>query len=227
MENNLTVADMIHNGRWQWPNDWNQLFTELLNVVVPFLQEWVADEVLWKSNNGILSKFSAETAWEDMRTRGENVKWNNLIWYSQGIPRHSFILWLPIKERLQTQDRMLLWSSNVNMVCPLCSKCNDSHSHLSFNCDYSKEVWMVMTEMPCTNNIISEVLGKIVLSTCVYFIWRERNARLFTTEKKNTNGMIKDIEDSVKLKLMNIKVKNYVQVRAMAEEWGIQMNIQN
>lgn len=45
MENNFCVADMIHNGRWQWPNDWNQLFPELLNVAVPILQERVADKV--------------------------------------------------------------------------------------------------------------------------------------------------------------------------------------
>lgn len=83
-----------------------------------------------------------------------------------------------------------------------------------------------LSKLPCNNNIRS-VVRKMVLSTFVYHIWRERNVILFTTEKKGCAVVIKDIEDSVKLQLLSIQVKNSVQVRAMAEQWEIQMKIHN
>ncbi|GKC40037.1 RNA-directed DNA polymerase, eukaryota, reverse transcriptase zinc-binding domain protein [Tanacetum coccineum] len=102
--NNMIVADMIQDGRWQWPNGWSQIFHELLNIDVPVLQECVKDKILWKIQNGKPFIFSAKTTWEDLRCRGQNVKWNNMVWYSQGFPRQSFILWLAVKEKLHTLD---------------------------------------------------------------------------------------------------------------------------
>ncbi|GKE53559.1 hypothetical protein Tco_1488715 [Tanacetum coccineum] len=61
-----------------------------------------------------------------------------------------------------------------------------------------------LAEKPCSNNI-RIVVRKFVLSTCVYFIWRERNARIFTSEKKDANRLSKEIEESVRVQLMNIK----------------------
>ena len=54
----------------------------------------------------------------------------------------AFILWMAIKEKLQTQDRILKWSNDQSMKCPLCKKVNDSHDHLFFECEYSKTIWI-------------------------------------------------------------------------------------
>ena len=107
----------------------------------------------------------------------------------------------------------------------------------SFKCDYSSVVWKVMSskmkvlninddwrnivdrlsDMPCNSNIRS-VVRKMVVATCVYGIWKERNARIFTTDKKSTKVIIKEIEDSVKLLLLSLQVKNSIQLRAVEEE---------
>ncbi|GJX08024.1 hypothetical protein Tco_0195956, partial [Tanacetum coccineum] len=180
-ENNMIVADMIQDGRWQWLNGWSQIFD------VPVLQECVKDKILWKIQNGKLFIFSAKTTWEDLRCRGQNVKWNNMVWYSQGFPRQPFILWLAVKEKLHTPDDDVEFKQEyVNLDNEL------------------RNIVEKLDNMPCTNNIRS-VVRKFVLSTCVYFIWRERNARLFTNEKKNVKGLIKEIEENMKIQLMNIK----------------------
>ncbi|PWA64577.1 reverse transcriptase zinc-binding domain-containing protein [Artemisia annua] len=239
MDDNLTVADMIENDNWLWPNSWVQAIPMLAATTVPKLNNDQPDKVQWKKSNGELTKFSVKTVWEDMRNQGQQVKWNKLVWYSQGVPRHSFLLWLAIKERLHTQDRLMLWNPNMNLMCQLCSKCNDSHNHLFFNCDYSKEVWRVlkrrikanngdnewrnvidrMSDMPCNINIRS-VVRKMVLATCVYHIWRERNARIFTSEKQSHTELVKVIEDNVRLQLLSIQVKKSKEVEAVAVEWG-------
>ena len=86
---------------------WIQSYPHLASVNTPVLNDDIPDKVLWKKRNGDMSEFSIRVVWEDMRPPSQKVKWEKLVWYSQGIPRHSFILWLAIRERLQTQDRMM------------------------------------------------------------------------------------------------------------------------
>ncbi|GJS78395.1 hypothetical protein Tco_0728276 [Tanacetum coccineum] len=73
-------------------------------------------------------------------------------------------------------------------------------------------ILLKLAQMPCSNNIRS-VVRKFVLSTCVYFIWRERNVRIFTSEKKDANRLSKEIEESVRVQLMNIKFSGTIAER--------------
>ncbi|GKF36805.1 reverse transcriptase zinc-binding domain-containing protein [Tanacetum coccineum] len=110
-------------------------------------------------------------------------------------------MWLAANERLSTQDRIMKWSPNI-LLCPLCNKMNDSHDNLFFKCDFSKSIWDKLknkmnmnnilndwrrlidkaAECPC-NNAIRSVLRRIILATTVYYIWKERNLRIFTNDK--------------------------------------------
>ncbi|GKB32842.1 hypothetical protein Tco_0872243 [Tanacetum coccineum] len=199
-ENNMIVADMIQDGRWQWPNGCSQIFPELLNIDVPVLQECVKDKILWKIQNGKLFIFSAKTTWEDLRCRGQNVKWNNMVWYSQRFPRQPFILWLAVKEKLHTPDDDVEFKQEYDMNLDTLKR-----KMKAVNLDNElRNIVEKLDNMPCTNNI-RIVVRKFVISTCVYFIWRERNARLFTNEKKNVKGLIKEIDENMKIQLKNIK----------------------
>ncbi|PWA86331.1 Alpha/beta hydrolase fold-1 [Artemisia annua] len=92
LSDNLSVADMIDNGCWKWPEGWIQSYPHLASIKVPILNDDASDEVLWKKSNGDIVEFSIKVAWEDMRPTSQKVKWEKLVWYSQGIPRHSFKL---------------------------------------------------------------------------------------------------------------------------------------
>ena len=35
----------------------------------------------------------------------------------------------------------MVWNNDIGMKCPLCKKVNDSHNHLFFECEYSKNIW--------------------------------------------------------------------------------------
>jgi hypothetical protein len=46
--------------------------------------------------------------------------WWKLIWFSKAIPKHAFINWLAIKDRLSTCDRLAKWGYNANILCIFC-----------------------------------------------------------------------------------------------------------
>ncbi|GKB76255.1 hypothetical protein Tco_0943150, partial [Tanacetum coccineum] len=70
------------------------------------------------------------------------------------------------------------------------------------------------------NNIWSAV-RRISLAAVVYFIWQERNQRIFKGVKRNASTLYADISEIIKMKLMNIRVKDSVAVRIVADIWEI------
>lgn len=48
---------------------------------------------------------------EVFRNSYPTVSWKDLVWFSNAIPKHSFILWLAIRNRLLTQDRVQFWDN--------------------------------------------------------------------------------------------------------------------
>ncbi|GJX15450.1 putative reverse transcriptase domain-containing protein [Tanacetum coccineum] len=69
-----------------------------------------------------------------------------LVWFSQCIPSYTFVLWMAILGKLQTQDRIFQWNSDATMKCSLCNLCIDSHDHLFFQCKYATDVWEVVKD---------------------------------------------------------------------------------
>lgn len=45
------------------------------------------------------SRFSVKSAWEVLRPRRPKVPWASLIWFGGNFPRHSFCVWLAVRDR--------------------------------------------------------------------------------------------------------------------------------
>lgn len=88
-----------------------------------------------------MGKFSIKQVYNDLQVKEESVSWNKLVWYSQNIPKHAFILWLAIQNKLVTQDKLKKWGTYDMMICNLCYEDMDSHQHLFFDCKYAKQFW--------------------------------------------------------------------------------------
>ncbi|GJS25015.1 hypothetical protein Tco_0453647 [Tanacetum coccineum] len=76
---------------------------------------------------------------------------------------------------------------------------------------------------PC-NNAIRIVLRRIILATAVYYIWRERNSRIFADVKMSTVDDLKKIVGCIRLQLQCLNVKKTSQVCKVAQEWNVVMN---
>lgn len=245
LQNNEKVANMIVNGQWQWPVEWLDQFPQLSQIEAPRLNDDTEDSVHWLSNKMKVVKFSISRVWKDLRETDVKVPWYDVVWFPQFIPRHAFILWLLVQERLPTQDRLLKWQPTKVMKCALCSKEVDSHQHLFFECKYSASVWdkarmmckiqtgsnswkTVMEElmqMPNKRNIWL-ILRKIVFAAVTYFIWIERNSRLFKDVKRPWEILWKEIEETVKLKISGLKVADSRNVNEVYDLWGITGKLQ-
>lgn len=60
------------------------------------------------------------------------VKWWKFMRFPKAIPKHAFIDWLVIHNRLSTKSRVLKRDINVDLKCAICSLKVESHEHLFF-----------------------------------------------------------------------------------------------
>ncbi|PWA65424.1 reverse transcriptase zinc-binding domain-containing protein [Artemisia annua] len=107
LDDNMTVNDMVNNGSWRWPEVRSEMFPMLNSLQVPELNYNSCDDTKWRDHNGNLVDFTTKQAWLTLSQQHEEVAWNKVVWFSQGNTRHAFILWMAIKGKLQTQDRIM------------------------------------------------------------------------------------------------------------------------
>ena len=152
------------------------------------------DKFLWKSNDGSFYEFAVKHAWEDFREHGNEASWAHLVWSTYAIPGHAIHMWLVMRKRLLTQDRMKQWhvGNNVDVFslrCPLCKACPDSHEHLFFECIFSSKVWNLGVSMagisfasskwsdivnwllPIANqNKVETIVGRLIVAASAYYV---------------------------------------------------------
>ncbi|GJX82048.1 RNA-directed DNA polymerase, eukaryota, reverse transcriptase zinc-binding domain protein [Tanacetum coccineum] len=122
---------------------WNEvlLIKNLWNIIAGENTLWVKwmqnDETKWAYRNGNLHKFSSKIVWDTISIQNNEVNWHKVVWFSQCNPRMAFILWMAIRRKLHTQDRIMVWNNNNDMKYPLCSTVNDLHNYLFFESLYS------------------------------------------------------------------------------------------
>ncbi|GJV32919.1 RNA-directed DNA polymerase, eukaryota, reverse transcriptase zinc-binding domain protein [Tanacetum coccineum] len=244
LESNVKLKDMIKDGLWKWPKEWNSTFRHNLPNFVPKLIEGSKDSYLWETNDEKCNNFSTNRAWKDWRDHERKVDWCDLVWFSNCTPKHSFIVWMAVQDKLTTQERIMKWYPEKQLKCSLCGMQPDSLNYLFFECNYSNMVWKEMMEksdyyaMPNiwdvllitmtnmrNNKSIKSVLRRIVFAACVYFIWNERNKRLFTNDKKNNNELIAEMVNHIRLKLASLTVKRTCQTVEICKKWKVNLNV--
>jgi hypothetical protein len=241
------VADIHANANWLWPEAWNDLFPVIIDPKQYSLNPSSVDYIRWKDGSRII-EFSTSAAWNSVRISTDEVNWAHLVWSPHCIPRHSFILWLILGGKLLTQDKILSWNmsrrKNMNMMCCLlCFSNVDSHDHLFFECTYFSSIWSVIAPLACMESVlprwsdivshlldrvrskrITNVISRLLVSAAAYFIWQERNKRIFMNKVRPPEILSSLIIDTVRCKLMGLKFKETTGVRRTLQEWKIYGN---
>ncbi|GJS82037.1 putative ribonuclease H-like domain-containing protein [Tanacetum coccineum] len=177
----MCVADLIVNGTWNWTLSLLAKAPNLGLVLAPTLIASCQDCMKWRDSNGTMTDFMVKCAWEALRPRGNEVP---------------------------------------------CTQA-DSHEHLFFECSYSSKVWSLLHGLvgidvvpPVLENIISwfqplankrtvqNIMGKILFAAATYFIWLERNNRLFKLTRRSPEELRDAIVVTVRLKLVTFRFKN-------------------
>ncbi|KAL8091333.1 hypothetical protein AgCh_033807 [Apium graveolens] len=182
-----TVADFGVDGQVVWPQELVHKIPELQGISVRLSNS--LDQVKWFSREGCVRNFSVSQVWKDLRPHRSIVSWWHLVWFPKSIPKHCFTLWLAIRQRLLTQDRLQSWQVQQRVVCSFCERVQDSVEHLFFDCGFCR---MVLVEFQRRG--------------VVFHLWQERNRRLFQTKRKQVWQVVSDVEDDVRKKLQDIEV---------------------
>ena len=137
---NAKVDRIIVNGTWQWPYPCTWELREIILEHTPnYLPNANAeDKFIWNATKHGL--YESASTWNAIREKNHKVPWHHLIWSTPHIPRHSFILWLAIRERLNTKDRLLSWGMAIDPTCVLCGGTLESIDHLFFQCPFTVDL---------------------------------------------------------------------------------------
>ncbi|XP_018453603.1 uncharacterized protein LOC108824701 [Raphanus sativus] len=164
------------------------------------------------------------------------VPWARVIWFSYGVPRHSFLSWLVLLDRCPTRDRLNRWGLNVDPLCLLCNTVAETRNHLFFECSFSASVWSTIAHrcqlqaltswedtlcqlQALPRNRDSLRLTLLGFQATVYWLWNERNTRLHQQLFKSPETIISTIDKQLRNKLQSFRHANPRASSAMMQLW--------
>ncbi|GJV61789.1 reverse transcriptase domain, reverse transcriptase zinc-binding domain protein [Tanacetum coccineum] len=221
------------------PRDIARAGLSLRSNVMDIIQQGTLE---WYDRNGNAKKFSVSQVWDDIRCRDNHVEWYSMVWFSACIPRHALNMWLIFRRKLRTQDLIPSWdvSTSLGNVCSLCETVMDSHEHIFFECSFSQGIWdrikrlagleryppniydIFHTMLPFINRRTTcSVVAKLLIAAAAYYVWQERNWRLFKKGKRSPDQLVECIRSSVRLRLFSCTFKKSKDGERMAKLWDL------
>lgn len=115
------VLEIGVNGEWNIPDEWGSRFSAIFSYPPPVLIRDRDDCMMWRTRNQKSVHFSVKNVWNDISAALEEKKWARLVWFSQCIPRHAFIVWVAMHGKLKTQDKYIHGDDYTDLKCPFCN----------------------------------------------------------------------------------------------------------
>lgn len=148
-------------------------------------------------------KFCSSDVYDWMRIKYEKKPWMSLIWRNYIPPKFSFILWLALRDKLNTKDH---WLTQVeDTKCIFCKTVPESISHIYFQCSFVKAAWYKIRRWLNIQRSMTTLLSSIkwikkdlrganihnkavvlAFAATVYIIWITRNKIMFSGSSAST-----------------------------------------
>ncbi|XP_057485879.1 uncharacterized protein LOC130772160 [Actinidia eriantha] len=164
----------------------------------------------WTSNGELKSRI----AYEYFRPRANKLLWTKVIWTNYTTPKHAFILWLAMKEKLLTKDR--LHDPQIDQTCSLCRAKTETTRHMFFQCSFAQQVWnsikgwlgfrrTLTTLKAAVKWTIKEARGtgiqakakRLGIACTTYYLWETMNLIIFEGKVQAPEAVIWKIQLSV------------------------------
>ncbi|PWA59008.1 hypothetical protein CTI12_AA193110 [Artemisia annua] len=145
----------------------------------------------------------------DVNNGGDTTIWNK--WVPKKV---NIFVWRALKGRLPVREELNKRGIDLDsLLCPSCGDTVESCSHYLVMCNFAMSVWQKIFSWWKIGNVnafpIEEIfssngnanipsrssrLWQAVIWTSGYFIWKERNTRVFKGKASNRNKIIQDIK---------------------------------
>ncbi|XP_050222673.1 uncharacterized protein LOC126672769 [Mercurialis annua] len=138
---NTTIASLWRNDSWVLPDPKDEAIEEAWDYVKNnfTVRRGYEDMMKWKVI--YQNKFSIDRTRKMIREQNMNQSWFRVVWGYNSIPRNNFIMWLAIKRRLKTKNKLKKWGVIPDDICVMCNKEVETIDHCLYECDFAKAVW--------------------------------------------------------------------------------------
>ena len=161
------------------------------------------------------------------------------MWFRGRIPKAAFCMWLAIRERLGTQDR--LYSYDPNNKCLFCRNFLEDHNHLFFKCRVTSQLWRFLQglggfqvpELDWSNLInwlvrewreenFKTISWKLCIASLIYNIWWERNYRFHNSRENTADQILAATVRMIQSRLAALKgVQDTEDNRTLQVHWNL------
>ncbi|KAL0419128.1 UNVERIFIED_CONTAM: hypothetical protein Sradi_1326300 [Sesamum radiatum] len=201
---------------WQPKKDDSPLLRRLAEIRDRIITDFGSTEAAirqmteWTDRKGLVTSI----AYEYFRPKLPKQPWKASIWKAFIPPKYSFILWLGLRERLATRDRLAFLHEDP--TCSLCINSKESAKHLFFECPFSSYIWSYIRQWFGITRRMSTLLSAVkwlkkgktgssvqnkarhlALACTVYSLWRHRNEIIFEGKAPNPDGLVISIKITV------------------------------
>jgi len=124
-------------------------------------------------------------------------------------------------------DRLQTFQIITSSVCILCGSHVETHDHLFFACSFSAPVWTAISGRTLIawpslswqpllqwasfqfrkRKDFMHILARLSLSATVYFIWYERNNRVFSQHFRSQQDVVEEIFGLIRLRLLDMAAR--------------------
>lgn len=233
-----TIAQAMNRNEWRLPRGRHSI-TVLLRGCLPLISSSISitpDFYLWKnSNSEKLGQFFSSLTWSSLHPQTDLVSWWMSVWFTVSIPKHSFIMWLTMRDMLVTKDKLLSWGLQVHPDCVLCIGLQENRTHLFLFCTFSTHLLRALFSHhsfhPPPNLVDSftwaqratftkrvKTICYIVLQAIVYELWKERNTRLHNAPQRTVTVIRKEIQLLMKRKLYSMDRLGNISLSTSGED---------
>ncbi|KAL0411763.1 UNVERIFIED_CONTAM: hypothetical protein Slati_3766000, partial [Sesamum latifolium] len=161
LKEGLEYRVVLHHGQWSWPAESHFDIQEIV-ADLPSIGPQQSDIIRWKSGT-----FNTAAVLSLLQPASPHVLWHHLLGGKFKIPRHDFILWLAVLERLSTMDR--LWASQ-------------SGADVYFaGCGWQRDI--IWASRRWRGKHWLNAASRALLASLVYYVWRERNNRRLQSQR--------------------------------------------
>ncbi|KAL2251910.1 UNVERIFIED_CONTAM: hypothetical protein Sindi_2313300 [Sesamum indicum] len=237
LDESTKLQVVIDEGQWQWP-----FITDLecLEIIYTLPQIHGGDDrIKWRFSEG---RPTTQSLYRLFCPPGPKVGWSSLLSGTLKIPRHNFILWLAIQEKLPTTDKP--WMTHLG-GCILCDEgIVETHTHMFFRCRFSRgclaairqHIQFAWPNREWTRDVewasrkwrgkhIVNVAYRALLGACIYHLWRERNLRRFEQTHRSESVLATCIIEDVKQRIISINLSSSISTCALYRLWRIPWSV--
>ncbi|XP_062089725.1 uncharacterized protein LOC133796267 [Humulus lupulus] len=149
----------------------------------------------------------------------ERFHWSKEVWCRLNIPKHSFVLWIAIQNRLKTRERLHRFNITEDSTYILCNGADETVEHLFFDCSFSQDClqqlkkwlgWRAHTEslqglLRWTERSKKSKFQKNVLAASVaalvYHLWQAGNNKLWQSSIVSPKLLVQEAKWQIKTRI--------------------------